>query len=218
LLVQNQFFQRLQILTKSFQNDISFAISDGNNAGFLEAVLHKFSQTRFDETYDDGTEPSLKARLIGLLATCTNMESRFKMTSELPISGGKYRLDIYLKSLNNQELSKVFEVKSIPIHWLEPGHFGRKGLNDIQSKEYVSKKIKECKTEELLQLPLNQKMAAKWGTNYATVGDYIQNGRNQIRKYMQRINNNDTNECKDHCVGYLVWAVGMMSIRVEYFE
>jgi len=89
-------------------------------------------------------------------------------------------------------------------------------LNDIQSKEYVSKKIKDYKTEELLQLPLNQKMAAKWGTNYATVGDYIQNGRNQIRKYLQLVKN-DTKE-KDHPIGYLVWAVGMMSIRVEYFE
>ena len=204
------------MLTKSFQNDMSFAISDGNNASFLEGVLQKFSQRQFDETYDDGTEPSLKARLIGLLATCPNMESRFKMTSELPVSGGKYRLDIYLKSLN-QEVSKLFEVKSIPIYWLDPGHFGRKGLNDIQSKEYVSKKIKDYKTEELLQLPLNQKMAAKWGTNYATVGDYIQNGRNQIRKYLQHVKN-DTNE-KDHCpIGYLVWAVGMMSIHVEYFE
>jgi len=195
---------------------MSFVISDGNNASFLEGVLQRFSQKQFDESFDDGTEPSLKARLIGLLATCPNLESRFKMTSELPISGGKFRIDIYLKSLN-QELSKLFEVKSIPIFWLDPGHFGRKGLNDIQSKEYVSKKIKDYTTEELQQLPLNQKMAAKWDISYITVGDYIQNGRNQIRKYLQLVNN-DPNE-KDHCsVGYLVWAVGMTSIRVEYFE
>jgi len=195
---------------------MSFVISDGNNASFLEGVLQRFSQKQFDESFDDGTEPSLKARLIGLLATCPNLESRFKMTSELPISGGKFRIDIYLKSLN-QELSKLFEVKSIPIFWLNPGHFGRKGLNDIQSKEYVAKKIKDYTTEELQQLPLNQKMAAKWDISYITVGDYIQNGRNQIRKYLQLVNN-DPNE-KDHCsVGYLVWAVGMTSIRVEYFE
>lgn len=207
LLVNDQFFQRLQKLTKSYQQDLSYFLNKRNFTS-LEGVLRRFTQEHFSLTMDEGTEPSLKARLIGLLITYPGLESRFKMTSEFSFTGG--RLDLFLKALVSQERSIVFEVKSVPIYWLDPKYFGEENLNDLYVKQAVSKSVSQMQSEELLKIPLNLTIQKYWKKQYPTVKDYIESGKIQLRDYLQSFKTDD-----HHPIGYLVWAVGMVSIQVE---
>jgi hypothetical protein len=110
-----------------------------NNAGKLQNVLRAFSQQYFSVIWDEGTEPSLKARLITLLATYPGISSDYKLIPELTFSDESH-VDIHLEPLHSP-IHLIFQCKSVPIFWLDPLQFRENNLNSKSAKQQVAPKV-----------------------------------------------------------------------------
>lgn len=208
-LVKDQFFERLKGLTEAYSLDLS-AFFRRSEASSLQKVLRAFSQKYFT-IFDEGTEPSLKARLVALLTTYPS--SKYRQHSEVEFSNGKYRVDILMESLDSQVKHRVFECKSIPLHWIDPSEFDEDDLNDFYAQQEVAPIVAKMETDQLLRLRLNSRIQKNWKTKYTTVGEYIEAGQKQMATYLDNIEQ----EKGERPVGYLVWAVGVVAIHVEQF-
>lgn len=203
-------------MTEVYHTDLSEFIL-AYNVDCLEHALEKFTESLcLSPVDDDGTEPSLKVRVIGLLKSFPTLHDDYEIYSEaiLPINSNCAefrRMDVYLKSKRDL-LCRVFEIKSVPIHWLDPScwNTGIKRFT-LSSKAKAVKEIKDMSADDILRLPLNQNMQSSWSTKFATVGDYIKAGRNQTKRYLDIF---ETNQEK-RPLGYLIWAVGVTSVHVE---
>jgi len=165
-LVKDQFFDRLQALTMVHVKSL-FSFFDSNDPSSLQNVLRKFSKEHFSTIYDVGVEDSLKARLIALLVGYPGISTRFRQSSERKLRGGKYRADIFMESLNLNDKHQLFEVKSIPLYWLEPSQFGVSNLNDLFAKEMVAPQVAEMGREKLLKLCFYRKLGQENKMQYS---------------------------------------------------
>jgi hypothetical protein len=120
--MKDQFFERLRALTKAYYTDLSSFLFDDDIASFQRA-LREFTCSLHLSPIDDGTEPSLKVRVIALLTNFPKIIDDYDIDSEYRIDDGTNfrKIDVYLESKGDLT-SRVIELKSVPIHWLEPSY------------------------------------------------------------------------------------------------
>jgi hypothetical protein len=151
--------------------------------------------------------------VIALLTNFPKIGEDYKLDSEHRIDDGTdfRKIDIYMESKGDLA-SRVIELKSVPIHWLEPSHW-KKGSKRfaLKTKQETVEKIAKMSPQELLCLPLNLVIQGGWDLKFATVGEYIHAGADQTRNYLDII---ETNE-GERPLGYLIWAVGIEAIHIE---
>jgi len=157
---------------------------------------------------DDATEPSLKARLVGLIKGA-GLDRIYKLVSEREFEGGKKRVDYFMEPRTSDRRHIMLEVKSVPIYWLDSKQFGQEFWS-LSSKTVVASKLTQT-AEDLMQLKMNQNMQDKWKDKFLTVGEYIVHGRKQLKDYLKLAKKELGREPR----GYLVWSVGMVGITVE---
>jgi len=214
-LVREQFFLKLSLLTQSFIGGVTHFVYGGDTKA-LQAVLVQFSKNCFS-VLDDATEPSLKARLIGLLYAA-NIEEDFNLNiaSEREfglVDGkekGKKRVDYYLEPKKLNLKSRLVEVKSVPHYWLDVRQFNEyKWIPTVNKK--VGELLADMSKDNLLNLQLDKNIWFVKEKKFNTVRDYIEAGRQQLQEYIHIVDK----EVGQLPCGYLVWSVGMRAIHVE---
>jgi hypothetical protein len=122
--VKDQFFERLRALTKAYYADLSSFIFDDDIDSFQRALREFTDSLHLSPIDDDGTKPSLKVRVIALLTNFPKIGDDYEVDSEHRIDDGTdfQKIDIYMESKGDLT-SRVIELKSVPIHWLEPSHW-----------------------------------------------------------------------------------------------
>jgi len=97
-------------MTAAYSEDVTSFVFDGI-ASDLEKALVRFSQRLFSSVDDDATEPSLKARILGLFQHVP--VSKFSISSEeRVIVNNKYkekRYDIYVESMDKIPMAYLYE-------------------------------------------------------------------------------------------------------------
>lgn len=201
-LVKNQFFDKLRALTKTYYADLSSFIFD-NDIDSLQRALREFTDSlHLSPIDDDGTEPSLKVRVLALFSNFPKIGDDYEVDLEHKIYEGNTfkKNNIYMESKGDLT-SRIIELKSVPIHWLEPSHW-KKGSKRfiLKMKQEAVEKIANMSPQELLCLPLNLGIQSGWDQKFATVGEYIQAGVDQTRNYLDII---ETNK-RERPQGYLI--------------
>jgi len=208
----NNFFHKLRTMTNANRSQISRFFQGGDTQA-LQDALTDFTK-RYFSLLDEGTEPSLKSRLISLISG-VNSIYKLEKASEYELDGGKFRIDLYYEPKNEDSGHIIIEVKSIPIYWLEPKQFKKTDLNDLEAKKEISTLLdaEHYTKEKILKCDLNQRMQKPpyWQRKYSTVQEYIEHGRRQTQNYMTAFNKEKSVPVR----GYLVWGVGISKIYVE---
>jgi len=217
-VVREQFFFKLSLLTQSFMGDVTHFVYGGDTKA-LQDALRKFSANCFS-VLDDATEPSLKARLIGLLhAARIEEDYHLAIASEREfelVDGkekGKKRVDYFLEPKKTDLTSRLIEVKSVPHYWLDPHQFNEyKWIPTVNKK--VGEQLAKMSEDQLLNLQFNKNIWFVKENNFNIVRDYIEAGRKQLLEYMNIVKT----EVGQLPCGYLVWGVGIKAIHVEEIQ
>jgi len=213
-LVKDQFFEKLRALTKAYYADLESFVFNGDIDSLQRALREFTNSLHLSPIDDDRTEPSLKVRVLALLSNFPKIGDDYEIESEHKIYEGKAfkKNNIYMRSKGDLT-SRIIELKSVPIHWLEPSHW-KKGSKrfTLKTKQEAVEKIARMTPQELLCLPLNLVIQGGWDQKFATVGEYIEAGREQTTSDLDIFERNEG----QRPLGYLIWAVGVRTIHVEH--
>jgi hypothetical protein len=203
--VKGQFFEQLRALTKAYSTDLSNFILGNDIASFQRALREFTCSLHLSPIDDDRTEPSLKVRVIALLTNFPKIIENYDVDSEHRIyDGATFRkIDVYMESKGDLT-SRVIELKSVPIHWLDPSYWQKKGSYTLSMKQEAVDKIAKMSPQQLLRLRLNLAMQGdSWKQKFRTVGEYIKADRAQTKGYLDILERNQGR----HPLGYVIWSV-----------